>query len=198
MAVERLRQHQAKSKVVILLTDGVSNAGEIQPLQAANLAAANDIKVYTIGAGITGYAPFPVNLADGRVALKSARVEIDEDTLKDIAIRTGGIDNARDADGVKRVYKEIDALERSEVTEIRYLQYREHFSTFVLLALILISVISISWRYNATEVAMNNLYFAEPQWFHLFLGIVAFVGIMAGDAAAGTSPNLYTHFYNLG
>ena len=141
LAVERLRQHEAKSKVVVLLTDGVSNAGEILPLQAANLAAANDIKVYTIGAGITGLAPMPVALPDGRIALQRARVEIDEKTLKDIAVRTGGkYFHARDVDGLKKVYKEIDARERSEVTEIRYLQYREHFSTFVLLALTFISI----------------------------------------------------------
>ena len=141
LAVERLRQHEAKSKVVVLLTDGVSNAGEIQPLQAADLAVANDIKVYTIAAGITGLAPMPVTLPDGRVSLRRARVEIDEQTLKDIAVRTGGkYFHARDVEGLKKVYKEIDALERSEITEIRYLQYREHYSAFVLAALMLMAI----------------------------------------------------------
>ena len=111
----------------------------IQPLHAADLAAANDIKVYTIAAGITGLAPMPVTMQDGSVSLRRARVEIDEQTLRDIAARTGGkYFHPRDAKGLKEVYKEIDELERSEITEIRYLQYREHYSVFVLAALILI------------------------------------------------------------
>ena len=114
-------------------------------MHAADLAAANDIKVYTIAAGITGLAPMPVTMKDGRVSLRRARVEIDEQALRDIAVRTGGkYFHARDADGLKEVYKEIDELERSEITEIRYLQYREHYSVFVLVALILIAVSMLS------------------------------------------------------
>ena len=140
LSVERLLQHESKSKVIVLLTDGVNNAGVIHPLHAADLAAANDIKVYTIAAGITGLAPMPVTMQDGSISLRRARVEIDEQTLRDIAVRTGGkYFHARDADGLKEVYKEIDELERSEITEIRYLQYREHYSVFVLAALILIA-----------------------------------------------------------
>ncbi len=140
LAVERLRQHSAKSKVIILLTDGVNNAGEIDPLQAAELAAAHDIKVYTIGAGITGFAPMPVEMSDGRISLRRSRVEIDEQTLREIADRTGGrYFHAKDAEGLKEVYREIDQLERSEITEIRYLQYREHYAEFVLVALILMA-----------------------------------------------------------
>ena len=145
LSVERLLHHESKSKVVVLLTDGVNNAGVIQPRQAADGAAAKDIKVYTIAAGITGLAPMPVTMKDGRVSLRRARVEIDEQALRDIAVRTGGkYFHARDADGLKEVYKEIDELERSEITEIRYLQYREHYSVFVLVALILIAVSMLS------------------------------------------------------
>ncbi|MBV1880433.1 MAG: VWA domain-containing protein [Pseudomonadales bacterium] len=145
LAVERLIQQTAESKVIILLTDGVNNAGAIDPLHAADLAAANDIKVYTIAAGITGYAPIPVQLPDGRTKLQRSMVEIDEVTLKEIAARTGGsYFHARDAEGLKAVYKEIDSLEKSEITEIRYMQYREHYALFVLIALTLILVASIS------------------------------------------------------
>ena len=87
----------------------------------------------------------PVTLQDGSVSLRRARVEIDEQTLRDIAARTGGkYFHARDAEGLKEAYKEIDELERSEITEIRYLQYREHYSVFVLAALILIAVSLLS------------------------------------------------------
>ncbi len=141
LAVERIREHPAKSKVIILLTDGVNNAGEIDPLQAADLAAQYGIKVYTIGAGSSGFAPIPVNAGDGRVYLRRARVEIDEQTLKDIAARTGGrYFHARDAEGLDEVYAEIDKLERNEITEIRYLQYREHYAALTLAALLLLAI----------------------------------------------------------
>ncbi len=140
LAVERLREHPAKSKLVILLTDGVNNAGEIDPLQAAELAAANDIRVYTIAAGRTGFAPMPVVGRDGKTYLQRSRVEIDEKTMEDIAKRTGGrYFHAENAEGLASVYKEIDKLERTEITEFRYLQYDEHYGDFVLAALGLIA-----------------------------------------------------------
>jgi Ca-activated chloride channel family protein len=132
LAVERLREHPAKSKVAILLTDGVSNAGEIDPMQAAKLAADNGIKVYTIAAGTRGLAPMPVVGIDGREYLRRVYVEMDEETMRAIAQATGGrYFHARDQDALTAVYEEIDRLERSEVTEVRYLQYREHFPLFV-------------------------------------------------------------------
>ncbi|MBW2275544.1 MAG: VWA domain-containing protein [Deltaproteobacteria bacterium] len=132
LAVERLRRHPAKSKVVILLTDGVSNAGEIDPLQAATLAAAHDIRVYAVGAGRTGTAPIPVALPDGRRVLRRVRVELDEKTLQKIASRTGGrYFHAANVDALEEVYEEIDRLERSEITELRYLQYTEHYAAWV-------------------------------------------------------------------
>ena len=146
LAVERLRQHPAKSKIIILLSDGVSNAGELEPLQAAELAVENDIKVYTIGAGTTGFAPMPVYDNTGQVRqLRRAPVEIDEKTLQEIAQRTGGrYFHARDAEGLVDVYREIDRLERSEITEIRYLQYREHYPLLVLGALLLMAMATLS------------------------------------------------------
>ena len=132
LAVERLREHPAKSKVVILLTDGVSNAGDIDPMQAAKLAADNGIKVYSIAAGTRGLAPIPVTGIDGREYLRRVYVEMDEQTMRQIADATGGrYFHARDANALAEVYKEIDRLERTEVTEVRYLQYREHFPILV-------------------------------------------------------------------
>ncbi len=141
LAVERLRDHPTASKVVILLTDGVNNAGEIDPVQAADLAAAHGIKVYAIGAGQTGHAPVPVQILGGQTVLRRAYVEIDEKTLQAIAQRTGGrYFHATDAEGLARVVKEIDALERTDVTEIRYLEYEEHYAGFVGAALLCIAL----------------------------------------------------------
>ncbi len=145
LAVERLRRHPAKSKLAILLTDGVNNAGDVDPLQAAELARSFGIKVYTIGAGRTGYAPIPVAGAGGRVRLQRAYVEIDEDTRRAIADKTQGRDfHATNAEGLAQGVSEIDALERSEITEIRYLQYSAHYAGFVGAALALIGLSSLA------------------------------------------------------
>jgi len=140
LAVERLREHPAESRVVILLTDGVNNAGTVEPLQAAQLAADHNIRVYTIGAGTTGMAPMPVRGPGGREYLRRVPVEIDEETLEQIAARTGGrYFHARDAEGLEQVYKEIDRLERTEITELRYLQFEEHYASLVTAALALMA-----------------------------------------------------------
>ncbi len=129
LALERLRESDAVSKVVVLLTDGVSNAGELAPLAAAELAADHQVRVYTVGVGTTGYAPIPVPSRSGRTVLQRVYVEIDEETLKQVAERTGGrYFHARDAKGLVEVYREIDRLEKSEISEVRYLQYREHYA----------------------------------------------------------------------
>ncbi len=141
LGVERLRRNPARSKVAILLTDGVNNAGDISPTQAADLAAQHGIKVYTIGAGATGYAPVPVRLPDGRTALQRAFVEIDEKTLEEIAERTGGrYFHAADAEALESVIDEIDRLERTEITEIRYLEYEHHFAGLVGAGILLVAV----------------------------------------------------------
>ncbi|MFT5697026.1 MAG: Ca-activated chloride channel family protein [Myxococcota bacterium] len=132
LAVERLHRHPAKSKVIILLTDGVNNTGAIDPLQAAGLAAQHDIRVYAIGAGRTGQAPVPIKMSDGRTVLRNVQVELDEKTLQEIATKTGGrYFHAASSEGLKEVYKEIDELERTEITEVRYLQYSEHYDRFL-------------------------------------------------------------------
>jgi Ca-activated chloride channel family protein len=149
LAVERLRRHETASKIAILLTDGVNNAGDIDPLQAADLAAQHSIKVYAIGAGRTGRAPFPVRMRDGRVQLRPVMVEIDEKTLQEIALRSGGrYFHATDADGLREVVAEIARLERSEVSEIRYLEYEHHFAPLVASALgltALAALLSATW-----------------------------------------------------
>ncbi len=144
LAVERLHRHRAKSKVIILLTDGVSNSGAIDPLQAAALAAQHDIKVYAIGAGRTGLAPVPVKMPDGRTVVRRARVELDEKTLQEIAQRTGGrYFHAASSEGLEEVYREIDELERTQITEVRYLQYSEHYDRWVVASLGCIGVAAL-------------------------------------------------------
>lgn len=149
LAVERLRHQEVRSKVAILLTDGVSNAGDITPMQAAELAVQHGIKVYTIGAGTTGWAPVPVRLPGGAVALRRAYVEIDEETLREIAERTEArYFHAGDADALAEVIDEIDRMERSEITEVRYLEYEHHHAAFVMLAILLMagsSLLSGTW-----------------------------------------------------
>lgn len=139
LAVERLRQSEAESKVAILLTDGVNNAGEEDPLAAAELARTVGVKVYTIGAGTTGFAPVRVeDPFSGRPVLRQVPVEIDEATLGAIAERTGGrYFRATDADVLREVYAEIDRLERTEVTDERYRAYRDYYAHVLAVGLLL-------------------------------------------------------------
>lgn len=136
LAVERLREHTAHSKVAILLTDGQSNAGDITPQQAARLAAEQDVKVYCVGAGTRGIAPMPTKDRRGRTVFVRAEVNIDEKTLQTIAQATGGLYfRATDAESLAGIYRQIDALERTEITELRYLEYHQWYPAFVWAAL---------------------------------------------------------------
>ncbi len=146
LAVERLRESKAKSKVIVLLTDGVQNAGAIDAEQATELAVAQNVKVYAIGAGTNGLAPFPaVDPFSGRTVLSRIEVEIDEEGLKQIADKTGGrYFRALDKEGLKEIYTQIDQLERTELTELRYLQYHEHYVPLVGAALTLLACASLS------------------------------------------------------
>ena len=139
LAVERLRKSEARSRIAILLTDGVNNAGVETPIGAAELARSQGIKVYTIGAGTEGLAPVRVeDPFSGRSVLRQARVEIDEATLREIADRTGGrYFRATDAEGLVEVYKEIDRLERTRITEERWRQYHEHYAALLAVGLLL-------------------------------------------------------------
>lgn len=141
LGVERLRGHQARSKVVILLTDGVNNAGEISPQQAAQLAQAHGVKVYAIGVGTQGVAHIPVtHPLTGQRVLQPVRVEIDEETLKAIAQKTQGrYFRATDAHALADIYSQIDRLERTQITELRYLDYHQWYAPFVWSALVLLA-----------------------------------------------------------
>lgn len=148
LALERLRESPARSKVAILLTDGVNNRGETAPLQAADLARTVGVKVYTVGAGTTGMAPVRVQDPFGGSVLQRVPVEIDEAVLREIAARTGGrYFRAGDADSLRRVYQEIDALERTELIEDRFQRYREFYPHLVGAGL---ALLCLGWLLSAT------------------------------------------------
>lgn len=135
-AINRLRESDAKSKVIILLTDGVNNRGEIAPLMAADIAADMGIKVYTIGVGTRGKAPYPVVDMFGNMSYQPMDVEIDEKTLEGIAERTGGrYFRATDNDKLQSIYDEINQLEKSKVEVTDYTVYHERFLALLLAAL---------------------------------------------------------------
>jgi Ca-activated chloride channel family protein len=137
-SLNRLKDSEAESKVVVLLTDGRNNAGRISPLTAAEAAAALDIKVYTIGAGTKGLAPYPSKDLFGNTVYRPVRIEIDEDTLKGIAEKTGArYFRATDTDSLRGIYEEIDQLETTAIEEKGYREYRELFHFFLIPGLIL-------------------------------------------------------------
>ncbi|MBF0338211.1 MAG: VWA domain-containing protein [Nitrospirae bacterium] len=139
MSVGRLKETKAKSKVVILLTDGRNNMGSVSPLTAAQAAAALNIKVYTIGAGAKGPVPYPVKDPFGNIVYRPAQIDIDDELLTEIARLTGGkYFRATDFNSLKAVYKEIDTLEKTPFEEKRFYQYRELFMYFVAAAMVLI------------------------------------------------------------
>ena len=138
-AINRLRESEAKSKVIILLTDGVNNRGEIAPLMAAEIAADMGIKVYTIGIGVRGKAPYPAVDMFGNTTFQMVDVEIDEKTLEEIASLTGGkYFRATDKQKLKAIYDEINQLEKSRVEVTDLTIYHEKFLPLVLLALALL------------------------------------------------------------
>jgi Ca-activated chloride channel family protein len=126
-ALDARESRKIKSKIMILLTDGESNAGSLEPLQAAELAETLGIKIYTIGVGTQGQAPFPTrDPFSGREVLRAMDVNIDEDTLTRIAELTGGkYFRATDTDSLAEIYREIDALEKTQVESKQYVDYRE-------------------------------------------------------------------------
>jgi len=136
-AVNRLRGLKSKSRIVILLTDGQSNAGKISPLTAAEAAAALGVKVYTIGVGTRGLAPVPRGTdAFGRKVYGQATVDIDEDTLRKIAAMTGGkYYRADSTETLRKIYDEIDALEKTEAKINKFAYVEEIMAWFVFPAL---------------------------------------------------------------
>ena len=145
-AVNRLKDSKAKSKVIILMTDGVNNAGFLEPISAAEIAVEYGIKVYTIGIGTNGNAMFPYAYApNGKGFLfKMMPVQIDELLMKDIAKKTGGkYFRAQNNSSLESIYKEINKLETTEVEELKFVNYNEKFRPLALLAglLLLIEII---------------------------------------------------------
>jgi Ca-activated chloride channel family protein len=143
-AVNRLRDLKAKSKIVILMTDGQNNFGKIDPITAAEAARALGVKVYTIGVGTRGLAPIPVFWQGRKVGYRQEPVDIDEDTLQKIASLTGGkyyrADNGK---RLEEVYNEIDKLERTEAEVRKYSHHNELFGWVIApgLALLLIELV---------------------------------------------------------
>ncbi|MFD2517248.1 vWA domain-containing protein [Salinimicrobium flavum] len=136
-AVNRLKDSKAESKVIILLTDGVNNAGFIDPKIASELAVEFGIKTYTIGVGSNGTAMSPVAIRpDGSFQYGRVPVEIDEQLLKEIADATGGkYFRATNNEKLEAIYEEIDALEKTEIDELKFYNYEEKFRPLVLLAI---------------------------------------------------------------
>ncbi len=127
-AINRLRESEAKSKVIILLTDGVNNRGEIAPLTAAEIAKAQGIRVYTIGVGTQGMAPYPAVDMFGNRTFVQQQVEIDEKTLREMAAHTGGsYFRATDKAKLKAIYDEINRLEKSKIEVLSHITRHEHY-----------------------------------------------------------------------
>lgn len=137
-AVNRVKDSPAKSKVIILMTDGVNNAGLIDPLMAADIAKEFQIKVYTIGIGTNGMAETPVAINDkGEIQYKKMKVEIDEQLMKEIAHRTGGkYFRATDKKTLEEIYNEINQMEKTKIDETKYVHKTEWFRIFALFALL--------------------------------------------------------------
>ena len=139
-AVSRIKDSQAKSKVIILLTDGVNNAGEIAPVTASEIAKTFGVRVYTIGVGTQGEAPYPFQTAFG-IQYQNVPVEIDEPTLKQIAATTGGqYFRATDNASLKAIYEEIDQMEKTKISVQEFSKKQEEYMQWALLVLLLLLV----------------------------------------------------------
>ena len=142
-AVNRIKDSEAKSKVIILLTDGVNNRGEIAPVTAAEIAKTLGVRVYTIGVGSRGIAPYPVQTMAG-IRYRNMQVEIDEEVLKEIADMTGGkYFRATDNESLNEIYREIDTLEKAKINVQKLSRNREEYMplAIILAALLLLEIL---------------------------------------------------------
>lgn len=152
-AINRLRESGAKSRVVVLLTDGVNNRGQISPIMAAEIARDLGIKVYTIGVGSRDKAPMPAIDPFGNQTFVMADVEIDEELLRNIASTTSGrYFRANDNEALRNIYQQINELEKSEVQVTHYTSYDELFGRWLLLALLLLAL-----EFIVARVILNRL-----------------------------------------
>jgi Ca-activated chloride channel family protein len=139
-AVNRLKDSKAISRVIILLTDGVNNQGLVAPLTAAEIAQKFGIRVYTIGVGTEGYAPYPFQTAFG-IQYQDVEVQIDEKTLQDIATITDGkYFRATNNRSLKEIYEDINKLEKSKIETTEYHKRKEEFLPFALLSLLFLTL----------------------------------------------------------
>ncbi len=135
-AVERLRNSKAKSKIIILMTDGVNNTGLIDPITALEIAKAYKIRVYTIGIGTKGTAPYPVQDQFGNTSLQQMPVQIDEALMQKISNETAGkYFRATDNNSLEKIYKEIDRLEKTKIEINSYKRYAELFFPYLMIGL---------------------------------------------------------------
>ncbi|MFH0755745.1 MAG: VWA domain-containing protein [Bacteroidota bacterium] len=138
-AVNRIKESNAISKVIILLTDGVNNRGDVGPLTAAEIAASYGIRVYTVGVGTQGNAPVPVQDAFGRTVTRSMPVEIDEDVLKKIAESTDGTYfRATDNHKLREIYQQIDEMEKTRLDVKQFSKKKEEYFPFLLTAMLIL------------------------------------------------------------
>lgn len=144
LGIDRLKDSKAKSKVMVLLTDGDNNAGVVDPREAATIAKELGIRVYAIGIGRNGVVPVPQEDEFGRTVLVPAQFRIDEDLLREIATVTGGTYfHASDSEGLSEVYAQIDRLEKSQFEESKYSEYTELFRWFTGSGLALILAVHV-------------------------------------------------------
>lgn len=147
-AVNRLRDSTAESKVIILLTDGMNNAGEIDPVTAGEIADTYGIRIYTVGIGSRGTAPYPVDDPIFGRRYQNVQVNIDEEMLQQISQQTGGkYWRATDLDEYTEIYQEIDRLEQSEIEEITYVDYEDLYSHYLLGGLLFLILAFINERF---------------------------------------------------
>lgn len=146
-SVNRIRTSKSKTRIIILLTDGVNNRGEIAPRDAAQIAKDFNVKVYTIGVGTKGKAPYPVIDANGRTQLYMIDVEIDEELLKEIANNTGGLYfRAADKEQLQQIFDEIDRWEKTEISTRRYYNARDLYLYFIIAAFALLLLAEFAKR----------------------------------------------------
>ena len=138
-SINRLRDSEAESRIIIMLTDGMNNAGEIDPITAGEMAATLGIRVYTVGIGTRGTAPFPIDDPIFGRRYQNIQVEIDEDMLIQIAELTGGnYYRATDLDELNEIYREIDRLEQTVIDEIIYVDYLDQYQRYLIYGLLLL------------------------------------------------------------
>jgi Ca-activated chloride channel family protein len=150
-ALSRLSKSESKTKLIVLVTDGANNAGEIDPDTATDIAKAMEVKVYSVGVGRGGVAPIPVRAQDpftGRIITRKVNMEvpIDEDLLKRISERTGGaFFSATDESSLRDIFARIDALETSRIKSVSYRRFQEMFTPFLMGAALLLLLAFVLW-----------------------------------------------------